>query len=118
MKLAIFGSRHVFGAKVVKAIKKEIENNEAEYILTAAEPMGVCKIARELAKDVGKPLILYYLNKSKNAGMYHHRSVAVLKDCDKCLFIWDGESKGTKNEIDVCIKLDKPYQIILQDTLT
>ena len=32
---------------------------------------------------------------------------------DHCLILWDGQSKGTKHDIDLCISKDKPHKIVI-----
>ena len=44
--------------------------------------------------------------------MFHHRSLAVLQNCDWCLIVHDGSSKGTQNELEMAQKIGKPYKYI------
>lgn len=112
-KLCIFGSRTLFKKEVIKVISDYIDAFSPKIIITAAEPMGVCKIARDLAKTKCIPITLYYLNKEKfAAGQYEKRGRAALADADFCLFVWDGKSKGTSNEIQDCIKMGVEHEII------
>lgn len=37
----------------------------------------------------------------------------MVKAADEVLILWDGESKGTKNNIDLCKKYSKPYVILI-----
>ena len=43
------------------------------------------------------------------------RNEQMVKDCDYCLIFWDGESRGTKNDIDLCERYNKPHKIFLQE---
>lgn len=56
-------------------------------------------------------------NERYAAGKYHHRSVAVLSECDYCLFIHDGVSSGTINEYKLAIKLHvkHEYHVVKSD---
>jgi len=112
MKLAIFGSRSLIGEPVRRAIRDAVVRYAASEIVTAGEPQGVCDEARHVAKELSVPLKLYWLNaKERAAGKYHWRSVAVLKDCDACLFIHDGKSVGTRNEIKLAVKLGTAHEV-------
>ena len=82
-----------------------------ERLICHAEPEGVSKVARELAKELAMPLHLHFLDMTKMRGAWHHRSIAVLKDCDRAILIHDGVSKGTANELKLCIKLKKPHTL-------
>lgn len=42
-------------------------------------------------------------------GKFHHRSCGVIDDSDFCIFIYDGISQGTQNELALAKKFKKPY---------
>ena len=44
------------------------------------------------------------------------RNEQMVKDCDYCLIFWDGSSRGTKNDIDLCERYGKPHKIILKES--
>lgn len=79
--------------------------------MTHAEPDGACRVARELAKEMAIPLHLHFLNFAKRRGAWEHRCHAVLADSDRCLFVWDGKSKGCSNELKIAIKRGLPYNL-------
>ena len=100
MKLLIFGSRTLSGDSVKNIIKATVNKIGADIIATAGEPKGVCKEAREYAAREKIELHLFYANNKKYAaGKYERRSIDALRYCDAVLFIHDGSSKGTENEI-------------------
>ena len=41
----------------------------------------------------------------KKAGFL--RNVDIIKNCDICLAFWDGQSHGTKHDIDLCVQYNK-----------
>jgi len=55
-------------------------------ILTAAEPDGVCEIARTMAEEFTIPLKVFYKQAHRASGQYHWRSVMAIKDADFILF--------------------------------
>lgn len=110
-RLAVFGSRNISIEQAAKVIIEFVQEYNPTEIVTAAEPIGVCAIAKEVSQELCVPLKLHFLNRSKRAaGAWHHRSVAVLNDCDFCLFVHNGKSKGTANEIAVAEKLGVKYE--------
>lgn len=107
--LAVQGSRSLNDERVKILILEEIERIQADEIITSAEPDGVCGVARQLAKERAIPLKLHFLNFKFLRGAFEHRSKAILMECDAALFIHDGESKGTANELILAKKMGVPY---------
>lgn len=115
MNLAFFGSRTLTGSVVKNVIITAVHDLKADVIVTAGEPSGVCEAAREIAKELSIPLKLHFLkSKERAAGKYHWRSVAVLRDCQHCVFIHDGKSVGTKNEMKLAKKMGVPYSYLVR----
>jgi hypothetical protein len=111
MKLLIFGSRTLEGDEVQKVIKEYTAHNKPLMILTSGETAGVCAEARKYAKEQSLPLLLFWANPKYHKGKYAQRSIQAINECDKILFIHDGTSKGTSNEIKDAQKLFKPYTV-------
>lgn len=105
MKLAIFGSRGLNDERVSLLIHEAIEKYNPECIVTSGEPDGVCKLARDIAREKAISLHLHFLNFKYLRGAYEHRSIAVYNDCDHCLLIHDGQSQGTANELAMAKKM-------------
>ncbi len=113
MKLAIFGSRTLTDERVENTIQDYIDKFQPECIITSGETSGVNEIARNKARENKITLVLEFANNKKYAqGKYEKRSIAILKRADMALFIHDGNSKGTKNELAICKKMNKPYEYI------
>ncbi len=113
VSLAFCGSRSLGDKKVKEIIDMEIERHRPEMIVTHGEPAGVCALARAVCQERGIPLKAHYLQLKKAAGKFHHRSVAVFNDCDFCVFIHDGVSKGCHNELELARKMDIPHTYYL-----
>lgn len=105
MILGIHGSRTLKDERVKIILLEEIERHQPEMIVTHAEPDGVCDIARRLCRDKAIPLKLHFLNFKFLRGAFEKRSKAVLKDSDYGIFIHDGKSVGTSNEIKLAVKM-------------
>jgi len=109
MRLCIFGTRSFYdNQEASRIIDEEIKNLNPSMIITAGDADGICRLAIEKAKLHSIPCELHFLNRLKYAqGMYHHRSLEVIQSSDFVLFIHNGESKGTKNEIELAKKIGK-----------
>ncbi|WP_319408789.1 hypothetical protein [uncultured Desulfosarcina sp.] len=109
MKLSVHGSRTLNDERVKILLMEEIETYGITEIVTHAEPEGVCKVARDLCKEKAIPLKLHFLNFKYLRGAFEHRSLDVLNDGDRAIFIHDGRSKGTANELILAKKMNVPY---------
>lgn len=107
--IGIFGSRSLNDDRVNSIIADYIERNHPDAVATAGEPVGVCQAAREYCRDNAIPLLLFHIDTQRAGGMYHHRSLSLLNRVESMLFIHDGISKGTSNEIKQCEELGIPY---------
>ena len=38
-------------------------------------------------------------------------NVDIIETCDECVCFWNGESHGTKHDIELCEKMEKPCKI-------
>jgi hypothetical protein len=111
IKIGIHGSRSLDDERVKIIILDEMKKHKADIIVTHAEPDGVCNVARSIAKEKGVPLHLHFLNFKFLRGAFEHRSKAVIKDSDFSVFIHDGKSKGTSNEIELAKKNSLPHVV-------
>lgn len=109
MRLLVFGSRSLCDERVKILILEAIEKHNASCLVTAAEPGGVCRVARNVAKELAIPLHLHFLNFRYGRGAFARRSQAAFRDCDFALLIHDGISQGTANEKLLADKLKIPY---------
>jgi len=109
--LCIFGTRTFYNnPEASKIIDDVLIKLNPELIITS-DADGVCKLAIDKAKEHSIPVEIHFLNKAKYAaGQYEHRSLECLKSCNYVLFIHDGESKGTLNEIDQAKKFNLKYE--------
>lgn len=108
-KLSIHGSRSLSDERVKIIIMEEIKKHEPTTLVTYAEPGGVCEIARDLCKEIALPLKLHFLNFRYLRGAFEHRSKDAIADSDHCIFIHDGKSKGTLNEMKLAKKMRIPF---------
>ena len=111
MKLSIHGSRTLYDERVRIIILEELERHQPTVIITHAEPEGVCEVARDICREKAIPLKLYFLNFRYLRGAFERRSKDVLRDSDYAIFIHDGSSKGTHNEILLAEKMGIPHSV-------
>lgn len=110
MILSVHGSRTLTDERVKIILLEVIAKHGVTQIVTHAEPGGVCEVARNLCREKAIPLKLHFLNFKYLRGAFENRSKAVLRDGDLALFIHDGKSKGTQNELKLCQKWALPYR--------
>jgi len=114
-RLAVQGSRSLTDDRVKVILIEEIMKHQPTTIVTSEEPDGVCRVAQRVAKEEAIPLKVHFLNFKFLRGAFEHRSKAIQKDCDFCVFIHDGKSKGTSNEIKLAVKMNLPHVIHVLD---
>ena len=106
--LSIHGSRTLKDERVKIIILEEIKKYRPTTIVTHAEPGGVCEMARKVCKEMAIPLKLHFLNFRYLRGAFEHRSKDVLGESDHSIFIHDGKSKDTMNELKLAQKMNIP----------
>lgn len=116
-KLLVCGSRTITDPNYVwDAINYFIESQGIDIKdLTVIEgkAKGVDTLAKVWAQQRKIPVEEYpaeWDKYGKAAG--YIRNEVMVKACDICLILWDGESKGTKHDIDLCVKYDKKHIIV------
>lgn len=110
----VCGSRSITNEDLVfKAIDEYVAELNDEVIIIEGEARGVDTIAKNWAISHGAEIIKFPAKwdlYGKSAGF--KRNVDMVKACDACLIIWDGKSKGTKHDIDLCQNLGKKHKVI------
>lgn len=120
-KLLVCGSRSITDKEWVK---DNIETywywNLACYkypVMIEGEARGVDSIAKEYAQENEWEIESYPANWTlygRGAGFI--RNEIMVKAADEVLVLWDGKSKGTKHDIDLCEKYNKPYKVLIYST--
>ena len=108
--VGIFGSRSLDDDRVTAIIADAIDRAKPDAVSTAGEPIGVCELARRYCKEHAIPLVLYHIDPGRCGGMYHHRSLALFEHVTSMIFIHDGVSRGTANELQLCEQMNIPYE--------
>jgi hypothetical protein len=104
-RVSFHGSRSLTSKQCVPIIQDVVDRLQAEVIVTHGEPEGACEYARKFAKKNGITLICHHLQHWRMAGQFHWRSVSVLEDSERAVFLHDGKSDGTANELKLAKKM-------------
>lgn len=116
MKVAIVGSRgfndysHLENF-IDEACKKN--NIEIELIISGGA-RGADALGEQYARDHHIETKIFpaeWDKYGKSAGF--KRNVTIIENCDICFAFWDGQSHGTKHDIQLCSEMKKPCYISL-----
>jgi len=109
-RVSFHGSRSLSKSQCSQVILDVLDRHQVETVITHGEPHGACEYVRDIAKEKAVSLKLHYLQKHRLAGMFHWRSTTVLEDGEIAIFMHDGISDGTSNELALCKKMGLPFE--------
>lgn len=117
-RLLVCGSR---GITDKDWIFSQIESYWYEHLACYSDPImiegaarGVDLIAKAYAVENNWKVEEYPADWEKHGrGAGYIRNDIMVKAADEVLILWDGESRGTKNDIGLCKKYNKPHKIVL-----
>lgn len=117
MKLMVCGSRSIVDTVWVfeQIDKLVLEQNIplSELTLVDGGAKGVDTFAAHWANEKNVPIEWYRPDWGRyGRGAGPVRNKLMVEACDFCLILWDGKSKGTKNDIDLCVKLGKNHKVV------
>jgi len=110
MKVAIVGSRSFSDYKIFSEFMEDLTENKHLAIdeIISGGAKGADSLAEIYTKDKGIPIEIVkpdWNNLGKSAGLVRNRDI--IMRCDVCVAFWDGESHGTKHDIDLCKEFGK-----------
>ena len=112
MKLAIVGSRTFNNYEMlVEFIQKNYNIDDITHIVSGGAK-GADSLGEQFAEEFDKEKIIFPANwkkYGKSAGF--KRNADIIENCDECICFWNGFSHGTKHDIELCEKMNKPYKI-------
>lgn len=105
MKVAIVGSRTFNDyQKMVSFIEQiSLERNLKITEIISGGAKGADALGERFAREHGYALTVFpaeWDKYGKSAGF--RRNITIIENCDVCFAFWDGISKGTKHDIDLC----------------
>ena len=108
MKIAIVGSRGFDDYGLMKEfILTNININDIEAVVSGGA-RGADALGEKFADEFGIEKIIFkaeWDKYGKRAGFI--RNVDIIKNCDVCFAFWDGESHGTKHDLELCEEFKK-----------
>lgn len=114
VRLAIVGSRtfnnYSLAAAIIDKIAKEYGYTYTEIVSGGAK--GADAIGELYADSNGLKKKIFpadWKTYGKRAGFI--RNVDIIENCDVCICFWDGESHGTRHDIELCVQKHKPCHI-------
>lgn len=113
MKLAVIGSRGFNNYELLKYYLDKINSIKPITQIVSGGAYGADNLGEKWAKENKIETNIIYPNWKlfgKKAGFL--RNQTIINECDNVIAFWDGESKGTKNSIDLANKCNKRCKII------
>tara|TARA_Y100000589_G_C27075357_1_gene597223 strand:+ start:638 stop:976 length:339 start_codon:yes stop_codon:yes gene_type:complete len=110
MKIGVVGSRDFDD---YKKLEKELNKIEGITVIVSGGAKGADTLAREFAEKNDIKLTEFKPDYEQyGRGAPIRRNKKIVEYSDQIIAFWDGESRGTKNTIDIAKKQDKPITII------
>ena len=110
MKIGVVGSRDFDD---YKKLEKELNKIEGITVIVSGGAKGADTLAREFAEKNDIKLTEFKPDYEQyGRGAPIRRNKKIVEYSDQIIAFWDGESRGTKNTIDIAEKQDKPITII------
>ena len=119
-RLLVCGSRTITDKNWIYS---QIESYWYEHLACYSDPImiegaarGVDLIAKAYAVENDWKVEEYpadWEKHGRDAG--YIRNDIMVKAADEVLILWDGERRGTKNDINLCKKYNKPHKIVLYE---
>lgn len=114
----VAGSRSFEHYGLLKQKLDKMLKNKSDIVIVSGGANGADTLAERYAKEKGYELKVMkadWYRYGKKAGYIRneqmHRYIAQYKDRG-CVCFWDGESRGTRNNFDLCEKYNTPLRII------
>lgn len=111
-KLAVIGSRiFIDEDRVRETLNRIISSTEINTIVSGGAE-GVDAFAENFATENNLKTIIYKPKEYTDHGMDFPTNKNIIDECDAVLAYIKGESKGTRNSIDLAKKQGKPFYIV------
>lgn len=114
MRLAVVGSR---GYSDYRDFVASLHRYEFEEIVSGGCSSGADLMAERYSKEYDIPITIFPVTKEdwrkfgKFAGP--RRNKMIVDNCDALIAFWDGKSPGTKSSIDLAMRKEIPYEIVM-----
>lgn len=112
MKIAIVGSRTFDNYATLENWILSHVAVESISLVISGGASGADTLGEQFAKKYNIPTKVIrpdWATYGKSAGIV--RNAEIVKECEACFIFWDGLSRGTKSNIDLCQRYEKPHYI-------
>lgn len=114
IRLAIVGSRSFGDYELLLRKIAEIYGEYEIECVVSGGAIGADSLGARYAAENGIPLVEHkpdWGRYGKAAGFIRNRYI--IEDCTHCIAFWDGKSRGTKNDIDLCDEIGRPCEVVV-----
>jgi len=112
IRLAIVGSRTFNDYNTVVDVLSCLKRDYDYIEIVSGGAKGADAFAERYAMENEIKLTVFpadWKKYGRRAGFI--RNADIIKNCDVCVCFWDGESHGTKHDIELCEQMHKPCYI-------
>lgn len=112
-KVAVVGSRSFTDYEKLNKTLSDYHAKTGITLVVSGGAAGADSMAERFAREnnistsIHKPDWKKY---GRAAGFIRNKDI--IAECDVCFAFWDGSSRGTANDIELCNKMNKPCYII------
>ena len=113
MKLIIAGSRTFNDYALLKRTLSTLTFANGVTEVVSGTAAGADKLGERWAVENNIPIRKFHAEWTefgKKAGMIRNNAMGLY--CDEAVIFWDGQSRGSKNMIDVMERFKKPFKVI------
>lgn len=111
--VAIVGSR---GYSSEQQVRRYVAALAEDTVIVSGGARGVDTWALDEARRRGMRVVLHrpdWGRYGKRAGFV--RNSLIVRDCDRCVAFWDGQSRGTMDTVRKCEESGKPVEVLTVD---
>ena len=112
-RVIIAGSRSFDDYELLKSKMDKLLQNKTDITVVCGEARGADSLGRQYAEERGFPILSFpadWKSLGKKAGYIRNEQMA--HNADALVVFWDGQSRGTKNMIEIASRLGLQIRII------
>lgn len=112
-KVAVVGSRSFTDYSLLERTLSSFHSSNGIALIVSGGAAGADSMAEHFAKENNIPTSIHkpdWKKYGRSAGVIRNKDI--IAECDVCFAFWDGLSRGTANDIELCRKMNKHCHII------
>lgn len=113
MNISVVGSRDFNNYQLLEYTLNKIIKDNKDIVIVSGGARGADTLAEQYADKNGFTKMVFlpdWEKHGKRAG--YLRNHYIIKHCDFCVCFWNGQSRGTAQDIELCDKYNKPCLIV------